>query len=369
MFRQYPLKHNMPVWEQNQSGLKLSDKFLYCHFFKVIPVFQSLFYPCHSNYLLMDKLFEKLNNSSTEYIYIPVGVVNFSEKRALIDYYIVYKPLKVLIFCSYMSQRIDVLVDGQYGINKEYADSVDKFAFDLIEGCYQKKENNIPYMNILIRDQNGFSTERKQLIPMKDFSIDDNYNKDFSEINDIIIKGLEKEGGKGIVLLHGKPGTGKSTYLKYLCQSIKKKSVIFIPPNIAAQLSEPHFLGFLTRCQDSILVIEDAEDLIQSRNKVRSSAVSNILNISDGLLSDILRISIVATFNAEISDIDSALLRKGRLIAKYHFDKLSADKCNALFEKNGHGYRTTQPMPLTDVYNPEDKAFGNVERPRIGFVA
>ena len=66
--------------------------------------------------------------------------------------------------------------------------------------------------------------------------------------------------------------------------------------------------------KNSVLVIEDAERVISDRQGHGSSAgVSNILNLTDGILGDCLNIQIIATFNMARERIDSALLRKGRL--------------------------------------------------------
>ena len=62
---------------------------------------------------------------------------------------------------------------------------------------------------------------------------------------------------------------------------------------------------------DAILILEDAESALQKRDG-RSGAVSNILNLTDGLLSDCLNISIVATFNTETKNIDEALAFTGK---------------------------------------------------------
>jgi predicted AAA+ superfamily ATPase len=45
----------------------------------------------------------------------------------------------------------------------------------------------------------------------------------------VIQQRLRKKEDKGIVLLHGLPGTGKTTYLRYLIGRIKKR-VLFVSP-------------------------------------------------------------------------------------------------------------------------------------------
>ena len=105
------------------------------------------------------------------------------------------------------------------------------------------------------------------------------------------------------------------------------------------------------------------------REENGNSPVSTLLNLSDGLLSDCLNIQIICSFNTDISKVDSALLRKGRLIAKYEFKELEAEKAQNLSEKLGFKTQISEPMNLTDIYNQEEKN-GNhtASRKSIGFV-
>ena len=104
--------------------------------------------------------------------------------------------------------------------------------------------------------------------------------------------------------------------------------------------------------KDSILIIEDAENIIKSRGDkgVTNQAVANLLNLSDGLLGDSLHQPIIATFNCELKSIAPALLRKGRLIVNHEFGKLDTESAQKLSDSLGFNTKITEPMTLADIY-------------------
>ena len=61
---------------------------------------------------------------------------------------------------------------------------------------------------------------------------------------------------------------------------------------------------------------------------------------------------IIATFNCDLTKIDPALLRKGRLIANYEFNKLDVESSKILSDKLGFGTdKISEPMTLAEIYN------------------
>jgi len=149
---------------------------------------------------------------------------------------------------------------------------------------------------------------------------------------------------------------------------IKDKRVLFIPPYLADFITSPEMTPFLIDNSNSILFIEDAERVITDRNAGGANGVSNILNITDGILSDILKIQIVATFNMDKAKIDTALLRKGRLIAEHKFDALPIDDSNNLLKSLGKEANASKPMTLTEIYNVEEEEFKSADKySPIGF--
>jgi hypothetical protein len=231
---------------------------------------------------------------------------------------------------------------------------------------FRQRKSRKSWVSLLINTPSGIDTKALEVTRPK-LSIDDNYNDDFKHIHQTIYRRLSKKNDKGLVLLHGKPGTGKTSYIRYLIASVRKR-VIFLPPSMASCITDPGLISILIDNPNSIFVIEDAEKIVIDRNREGNSPVSALLNISDGLLSDCLNIQVICSFNTDLSKVDSALMRKGRLIAKYEFKDLETAKAQALSNKLGFESTISGPMALTAIYNQEETDFQQAKTSRpIGF--
>ena len=236
----------------------------------------------------------------------------------------------------------------------------------LLMKVFKEKQRRKPLeINLISRGRNGFEFSQIEVKRTK-LDLDLFYEDDFKEVNDVICKRLRNDKDKGIVLLHGLPGTGKTTYLRYLIGKIKKR-VLFISPGVASEIMNPDFVQLLINNPNTVLVIEDAENIIMDRRHSSSSSVSNLLNISDGLLSDFLNVQLICTFNSSLTLIDEALMRKGRLIARYEFGKLSCVKAQQLSNHFGFDTVINKPMSIAEIANQHERTESTQRIEVLGF--
>ena len=266
----------------------------------------------------------------------------------------------------------DKSIIKSYNINILYditqKTQVDTIVSKLKTFKFDEKKEEVCKLNLVVSyggslDLQTFNIDPPQL----DLTL--NYGKDFQEKHDyLVFKLKDPKTNKGLVLLHGAPGCGKTYYIRHLVKILSKdRKVIYIPPDLAHEIASPHFLAFLLDNPGSILVIEDAENIIRSRKNGQNQAVANLLNTTDGLLADCLKVQIICTFNCDYNDVDDALKRKGRLIVEHKFDKLSKEQAQLVANSLGLELTVEKEMTLAEIYNCRDLDFKQEQKTKIGF--
>lgn len=230
--------------------------------------------------------------------------------------------------------------------------------------CIIEKEYKPQIRWILRNSRGGIENKYMEISPKGD--IEDNYNDDFKPIHEKIQK-LIHDDDSCIMLLHGKPGTGKSSYIRDLIACNSDVKFYWIDSSMFEYIDSSEFIEFISTCKNAVFVLEDSESLLKSRENNRNTAMQSLLNISDGILGDSLKLKFICTFNTAEKNIDQAIVRKGRMKVKYEFKDLKKEKVEKLFEKLGLDVSQAKEMPLCDVYNFLDDNGNKEQRAKIGF--
>jgi len=194
-----------------------------------------------------------------------------------------------------------------------------------------------------------------------DVDVKANYNDDipYEKMCEIL-----ENDDSALMLFYGDPGTGKSSLIKHFISKYEDKDFIFMDGELLVNASKEKLMAYFLECQDTIFVLEDCEKALLNRERNYNPVMSILLNLTDGIIGDVLNIKLICTFNTSLSNIDKALLRKGRLSLKYEFKKLAKEKCR----KIAHDESINEDMSLADLYNrDEENDYSKQNTRKIGF--
>lgn len=269
------------------------------------------------------------------------------------------KEIAKKIWCKYSEECYNVVKDYKEDIVDSY--EITTVVSDPKTGCYDTYITNIsPIVSLT----------------SPDFLY--NYNKDFPESR---IKDFFEMDKGGIMIFNGRPGCGKSTYLKSLIFKYTNINFVILPQYFL--LGQENFRNLLFRManreKDCVFIIEDCEQLLVQRENNSgqfSSIISDILNYTDGIFGDLTRTKFIFTFNTDLHNIDKALLRPGRLFLKYEFTPLIGENLEKIASKIGYTLSDEEKkngVPLSELYSKtktEDLLIeGRSKKRRIGFSA
>lgn len=157
---------------------------------------------------------------------------------------------------------------------------------------------------------------------------------------DQIVKQFSSPSPLGrLAILTGRPGSGKTHFIRGLMKTVPNCIFVFLDPGMIGSIISANLLGVLLKVKEEeekkiVLVLEDADAALLKRGAERETGLAALLNLTSGVVGELLNIYVIATTNAAYVEVDEALKRDMRAIGgETKIDELPQDQVVQVYRR------------------------------------
>ncbi|MHB8463462.1 MAG: DUF5925 domain-containing protein [Acidimicrobiales bacterium] len=184
--------------------------------------------------------------------------------------------------------------------------------------------------------RHGAHRQERRLAVLPWPNIRGNYNRSVAAALDRLIALTPSDLSGRLVLLHGPPGTGKTSAFRCLAHEWRPWCQVDYVLDPERLLGDPGYLISAALNDDDqhgrwrLLILEDCDELIRADAKRGAGqSLGRLLNLTDGLLGQGTELLVAITTNEPLASLHPAVTRPGRCVAEIEVGVLDQREARA----------------------------------------